>query len=94
MKRAFLFGLTAQLIFIGAVFLVFDDLMLPMTQSPVIGIVALGLAAASGFFAWKASPHPSWLVNIGMWIAGFLAIFVVIPFIEVVAVLIIPLISS
>jgi len=93
-KRAFLFGLTAQLIFIGAVFLVFDDLMLPMTQSPVIGIVALGLAAASGFFAWKASPHPSWLVNIGMWIAGFLAIFVVIPFIEVVAVLIIPLISS
>jgi len=93
-KRAFLFGLTAQLIFIGAVFLVFDDLMLPMTQSPVIGIVALGLAAASGFFAWKASPHPSWLVNIGMWIAGFLAIFVVIPFIEVVAVLISPLISS
>ena len=94
MKRAFLFGLTAQLILIGAVFLVFDDLMLPMTQSPVIGIVALGLAAASGFFAWKASPHPSWLVNIGMWIAGFLAIFVVIPFIEVVAVLISPLISS
>ena len=75
-------------------FLFFDDLMLPMTQSPVIGIVALGLAAASGFFAWKASPHPSWLVNIGMWIAGFLAIFVVIPFIEVVAVLISPLISS
>ena len=94
MKRAFLFGLTAQLVFISAIFLVFDDLMLPMTQSPVIGIVALGLAAASGFFAWKASPHPSWLVNIGMWIAGFLAIFVVIPFIEVVAVLISPLISS
>ena len=94
MKRAFLFGLTAQLIFIGAVFLVFDDLMLPMTQSPVIGIVALGLAVASAFFAWKATPHPSWLVKIGMWIAGFLAIFVVIPFIEVVAVLISPLISS
>ena len=79
MKRAFLFGLAAQLIFISAIFLLFGDLMLPMTRSPVIGIVALGLAAASGFFAWKASPHPSWLVNIGMWIAGFLAIFVVIP---------------
>ena len=74
MKRAFLFGLTAQLIFISAIFLVFDDLMLPMTRSPVIGIVALGLGATSAFFAWKATPHPSWLVKIGMWIAGFLAI--------------------
>ena len=94
MKRAFLFGLTAQLILIGAIFLVFDDLMLPMTRSPVIGIVALGLGVASAFFAWKATPHPSWLVKIGMWIAGFLAIYVAIPLIEVVAVLIIPLISN
>ena len=94
MKRAFLFGLTAQLIFIGAIFLVFDDLMLPMTRSPVIGIVALGLGATSAFFAWKATPHPSWLVKIGMWIAGFLAIYVVIPLIEVVVVLIMPLISN
>ena len=94
MKRAFLFGLAAQLIFIGAIFLVFDDLMLPMTRSPVIGIVALGLGATSAFFAWKATPHPSWLVKIGMWIAGFLATYVVIPLIEVVAVLIIPLISN
>jgi hypothetical protein len=95
MKRAFLFGLTAQLIFISAIFLVFDDLMLPMTRSPVIGIVALGLGVASAFFAWKATPHPSWLVKIGMWIAGFLAIYVVvIPLIEVVLVLIIPLISN
>ena len=94
MKRAFLFGLTAQLIFISAIFLVFDDLMLPMTRSPVIGIVALGLGVASAFFAWKATPHPSWLVKIGMWIAGFLAIYAVIPLIEVVAVLIIPLISN
>ena len=94
MKRAFLFGLTAQLIFISAIFLVFDDLMLPMTRSPVIGIVALGLGVASAFFAWKATPHPSWLVKIGMWIAGFLAIYVVIPLIEVVVVLIIPLISN
>lgn len=94
MKRAFLFGITAQLIFISAIFLVFDDLMLPMTQSPVIGIVALGLGVASAFFAWKATPHPSWLVKIGMWIAGFLAIYVAIPVIEVVVVLIIALISN
>jgi hypothetical protein len=41
------------------------------------------------------TPHPSWLVKIGMWIAGFLAIYVVvIPLIEVVLVLIIPLISN
>ena len=94
MKRAFLFGLTTQLIFISAIFLLFGDLMLPMTRSPVIGIVALGLGVASAFFAWKATPHPSWLVKIGMWFAGFLAIYVVIPLIEVVAVLIIPLISN
>ena len=94
MKRAFLFGLTVQLIFISAIFLVFDDLMLPMTRYPVIGIVALGLGVASAFFAWKATPHPSWLVKIGMWIAGFLAIYVVLPLIEVVGVLIISLISN
>ena len=95
MKRAFLFGLTAQLIVISAVFLVFDDQMLPMTRSPVIGIVALCLAVASAFFAWKATPHPSWLVTIGLWIAGFLCIYVVvIPLIELVLVLIIPLISG
>jgi hypothetical protein len=92
--RAFLFGLTSQLIFISAIFLVFDDLMLPMTRSPVIGIATLGLGVASAYFAWKATPHPSWLVKIGMWIAGFLAIYVVIPLIEVVVVLIIPLISN
>ncbi|HEV2898959.1 MAG TPA: hypothetical protein VGX71_14225 [Pseudaminobacter sp.] len=94
MIRAFLFGLTSQLIFISAIFLVFDDLMLPMTRSPVIGIATLGLGVASAYFAWKATPHPSWLVKIGMWIAGFLAIYVVIPLIEVVVVLIIPLISN
>ena len=94
MKRAFLFGLAVQLVFISAIFLFFDDLMLPMTRSPVIGIVAFGLGVASAFFAWKAIPHPSWPVKIGMWIAGFLAIFVAIPIIEVVVVLIIPLISN
>ncbi|RJT41420.1 hypothetical protein D3227_06430 [Mesorhizobium waimense] len=94
MKRAFLFGLAAQLIFISAIFLVFDDLMLPMTRSPVIGIVALGLGVASAFFAWRATPHSSWLVKIGMWIASFLVIYVVIPLIEVVVVLIIPQISN
>lgn len=94
MKRAFLFGLAAQLILVGAVFLFFGDLMLPMTRSPVIGIVALGLGVASAFFAWKASPHQSWLVKIGMWIAGFLAIYVAIPFIELVVVLIISLGSN
>ena len=94
MKRAFLFGLAAQLIFISAIFLVFDDLMLPMTRSPVIGIVALGLGVASAFFAWKATPHSSWVVKIGMSIVGFLAIYVAIPLIEVVLVLFIPLISN
>jgi hypothetical protein len=93
-KRAFLFGLTAQLIIIGAMFLVFGDLMLPTTQSPVMGIVALALGVASAYFAWKATPHPSWPVKIGMWIAGFLAIYLAIPVIEVVAVLFIPLISN
>jgi hypothetical protein len=90
-KRAFLFGLAAQLIFIGAIFLAFGDLMLPMTRSPVIGIVALGLGVASAFFAWKATPHPSWLVKIGMWIAGFLAIYLAIPVVEILGVLIISL---
>lgn len=87
MKRAFLFGLTAQLIIISAVFLILDELMLPMTRSPAIGIVALGLGVTSGLLAWRASPHPSWLVKIGMWIAGFLAISLAIPLIEIVAVL-------
>lgn len=94
MKRAFLFGLAAQLIFISAIFLLFGDLMLPMTRSPVIGIVAFGLGVASAFFAWKATLHSSWLVKIGMWIAGFVAIYVVIPLIEVLGVLIIPVISD
>lgn len=92
-KRAFLFGLTAQLIVIGALFLVFDDQMIPMVRSPVIGIVALCLGVASGFFAWTSTPHPSWLVKIGMWIAGFLAIYVLIPLVEVVFVLILALFS-
>ena len=60
MKRAFLFGLAAQLIFISAIFLLLEDLVIPMARSPVIGIVALCLGAASAFFAWKATPHPSW----------------------------------
>ncbi len=94
MKRAFLFGLTAQLIIISAVFLIFDDLMIPMTRSPVIGIFALCLGVACAFFAWKAPPHPSWMVKIGMWIAGFLSVYVVIPLIEIVLVLIIALISN
>ena len=94
MKRAFLFGLAAQLVVIGVIFLVFDDLMLPMTRSPVIGAIALGSSVVSAFFAWKATPHPSWLVKIGMWIAGFLAVYMAIPVIEVVVVLIIPLVSS
>jgi hypothetical protein len=78
MIRAFLFGLAAQLIFIGAIFLLLDDQILPMARSPVIGFVALCLGVASAFFAWKAAPHPSWLVKIGMWIAGFLAIHVIL----------------
>jgi len=93
-RRAFLFGLAAQLIFITAIFLVLDDLMLPMTRSPVFGIVAFGLGAASAFFAWKAAPHPSWLVKIGMWFAGFLAIYVAIPLVEVGVLLILSLISN
>jgi len=77
-KRAFLFGLAAQLIFISAIFLLLEDLVIPMARSPVIGIVALCLGAASAFFAWKATPHPSWPLKIGMWLAGFLAIHVVL----------------
>ena len=78
MKRAFLFGLTAQLIIIGAIFLLLDDQIIPMARSPVIGLVALCAGVASAFFAWKAAPHPSWPVKIGMWMAGFLAIYVVL----------------
>lgn len=93
-KRAFLFGLTAQLIVISAVFLILDDLMLPMTRSPLIGIVALCAGVASAFFAWKATPHPSWPVTIGMWIAGFLVIYVLIPIVEVIFVLFLALIAK
>lgn len=88
MKRAFLFGLTTQLVLVGGVFLVLDDLMLPGTQSPVIGVVALCLGAASAFLAWKATPHPFWLVATGMWLAGFLAIYAAIPVLELAFVLI------
>jgi hypothetical protein len=94
MKRAFLFGLTAQLILISALFLVFDDLMLPMTRSPLIGIAALGLGVVAGFFAWKATPHPSWAVKIAMWIAGFLAAYVAIPIIEILVVMILSVIAN
>ncbi len=86
MKRAFLFGLTAQLIIVGVVFLLLDEQMIPMARSPVIGVVALCLAAVSGFFAWTAAPHPSWGVKIGMGIAGFLAVYVAIPVVEIVVV--------
>jgi hypothetical protein len=94
MKRAFLFGLAAQLVIVGAVFLFFDDLMLPMTRSPFIGVAALGLAVVCAFFDWKAASHPSWPIKIGMWIAGFLAIYLAIPIVEFVAVLIIPFVSN
>jgi hypothetical protein len=87
-KRAFLIGLTVQLVVIGAIFLFLDDLMLPMTRSPLIGVVALGAAAVSAFFARKAVPHPSWLVKIGMGLAGFLAIYVLIPIAELIFVVI------
>jgi hypothetical protein len=87
-KRAFLFGVSVQLFFISLIFLVLEDQIIPKARSPIIGIVALCLGVASAFFAWNAAPHPSWLVKIGVWIAGFLAIFVAIPVIEIVAVLI------
>lgn len=89
MKRAFLFGLATQLALVGAFFLFFDDLMLPMTQSPLIGLLALCLGGAAGYFALKAAAHSSWLIKIGMWAAGFLSIYVAIPVMEVVAVMII-----
>jgi len=79
--RAFLFGLTAQLICISALFLLFDDLIIPMARSPAIGVAALVAAVVTGFFAWKAVPHPSWPVTIGMWFVGFIGIYVVLfPF--------------
>ncbi|MGE0282418.1 MAG: hypothetical protein AB7P20_17650 [Rhizobiaceae bacterium] len=81
MKRAFLFGLTAQLICISALFLIFEDQIIPMARSPAIGVVALITAAATVFFAWRAAPHPSWPVAIGMWFAGFVAIYLILlPF--------------
>lgn len=92
MKRAFLFGLAAQLLVIGAVFLVLGDLIPPKVRSPIIGVVALCLSGASTFFAWHATAHPSWLVKIGMWIAGFLAIYFGIPLVEIVFVLVVSLI--
>ena len=105
MKRAFLFGLTAQLIIVGVVFLLLDDQMIPMARSPLIGIVALEaagtrgylamcLAVATGFFAWKAALHPSWPAKIGMWIAGFLAVYVAIPVVEIVVVMALAVFSS
>ena len=94
MKRAFLFGLTAQLIIVGVVFLLLDDQMIPMARSPLIGIVALCLAVATGFFAWKAALHPSWPAKIGMWIAGFLAVYVAIPVVEIVVVMAVAVFSS
>ncbi len=94
MKRAFLFGLTAQLIIVGVVFLLLDDQMIPMARSPLIGIVALCLAVATGFFAWKAALHPSWPAKIGMWIAGFLAVYVAIPVVEIVVVMALAVFSS
>lgn len=87
MKRAFLFGLAAQLIIIGVIFLFFGDQMLQMTRSPLIGVIALGAGVASIFFAWNAPPHPSWIARIGMGIVGFLAVYAAIPLIELVAVL-------
>lgn len=87
MKRAFLFGLAAQLIIIGVIFLFFGDQMMPMTQSPLIGIIALGAGVASVFFAWNAPLHPSWIARIGMWIVGFISVYAAIPLIELVAVL-------
>ena len=93
MKRAFLFGLTVQLIVIGAIFLFLDDLMLPMTRSPLTGVVALCAASASAFFAWKAAPHLSWPVTIGMWVAGFVAIYAAIPVFELIVVLVLAIIG-
>jgi predicted ABC-type exoprotein transport system permease subunit len=94
MRRAFLFGLAAQAILVAALFVVFQDLMPPMARSPVIGIVALGLGVVSAVFAWKAPPHPSWPVKIGLWTAGFLAVYLAIPVIEVVVVVILSLVSN
>lgn len=94
MKRAFLFGLTAQLIIVGVVFLLLDEQMIPMARSPLIGIVALCLAIATGIFAWRATPHPSWPLRIGMWIAGFLAVYVAIPIVEIVVVLIVAVFAN
>jgi len=94
LKRAFLFGLTAQLIIVGVIFLVLDEQMIPMARSPVIGVAALCLAAVSGFFAWTAAPHPSWGVKIGMGIAGFLAVYVAIPVVEIVVVIALAVFSN
>lgn len=81
MARAFLSGLTAQLLVISALFLFFAELIVPMARSPAIGVAALAAAAVTAILARKAAPHPSWFVTIGTWLAGFVAIHVVLlPF--------------
>lgn len=80
MKRAFLFGLTTQLIIVSAGFLLFvidPHVLLPRETAAAVGLIALCFSIATAFFALKATPHPSWLVKIGMWIAGILAFYVV-----------------
>lgn len=94
MKRAFLFGLMCQLVIVGVIFLFLGDQMLPMTRPPWIGVIAILFAGVSGVLAWRSRPHPSWPVAIGLWVAGFLALFVAIPLFELAAVLVIAVISN
>ena len=94
MWRAFLFGLSAQLFLVGTVFLVFGDEMLPMTRAPLMGAVALVLGVGAAVLAWRASPHPSWPATIGLWFAGFLGVYLVIPVVEIVVVLFLSLLPN
>ncbi len=94
MKRAFLFGITVQLILIGALFLFFGDLM--RAHDAVAGHRRHRIVPGrrERLFRLKGDPSSAWPVRIGMWIAGFLAIYVAIPFIELAGVLIIPRVSG
>jgi peptidoglycan/LPS O-acetylase OafA/YrhL len=79
-KRAFLFGLTTQFFIASAGFLLFvfdPHVLLPRETAAGVSLMALCFGMATAFFALKETPHPSWPVKLGMWIAGFLAFYVI-----------------
>jgi hypothetical protein len=76
MKRAFLFGLGAALIVIGIGHIA-GNVDMPRWVSTVIAVVALIAGVITVVVAKKATPHRSWAVKVGMWLAGYVALTVV-----------------